>query len=68
MQSPEIFVLRGPNGAGKSTSATVLLPETLDIDQSVNADLISLEPTALSPAAFERQKYDTIQRQAGYAP
>jgi len=47
---PEIYVLSGPNGAGESTIATVLFPETLDIDQFVNADLIALEPPPLSPA------------------
>ena len=42
MNRREIFVLSGPNGAGKSTTATVLLPETLNIDQFVNADLLAL--------------------------
>ena len=48
MTNPEIFVLSGPNGAGKSTTATVLLPETLSIEQFVNADLIA---RGLSPFA-----------------
>jgi len=49
--TPEIFVLSGPNGAGKSTTATVLLPETLDVEQFVNAGLIAL---GLSPFAPEK--------------
>ena len=52
---PEVFVISGPNGAGKSTTATVLLPETLAIDQYVNADLIAqgLSPFAPETTAFE---------------
>jgi predicted ABC-type ATPase len=55
MTNPEIFVLSGPNGAGKSTTATVLLPETLSIDQFVNADLIAkgLSPFAPLSSALE---------------
>jgi predicted ABC-type ATPase len=45
---PHIVVLAGPNGAGKSTIANVLLPETLNITQFVNADLIA---NGLSPFA-----------------
>lgn len=55
MTDPEIFVLSGPNGAGKSTTATVLLPETLSIEQFVNADLIAqgLSPFAPTSSALE---------------
>lgn len=55
MFTPEIFVLSGPNGAGKSTTATVLLPETLSIEQFVNADLIAqgLYPFAPGTSALE---------------
>ncbi len=55
MPDPEIFVLSGPNGAGKSTTATVLLPETLSIEQFVNADLIAqgLSPFAPTSSALE---------------
>lgn len=55
MATPEIFVLSGPNGAGKSTTATVLLPETLSIEQFVNADLIAqgLSPFAPQTSALE---------------
>jgi len=55
MVTPEIFVLSGPNGAGKSTTARVLLPETLSIEQFVNADLIAqgLSPFAPQSSALE---------------
>lgn len=55
MSPPEIFVLSGPNGAGKSTTARVLLPETLGIEQFVNADLIAsgLSPFAPQSSALE---------------
>lgn len=55
MAIPEIFVLSGPNGAGKSTTARVLLPETLSIEQFVNADLIAqgLSPFAHQSSALE---------------
>ena len=55
MATPEIFVLSGPNGAGKSTTARVLLPETLSIEQFVNADLIAqgLSPFAPQSSALE---------------
>ncbi len=45
---PQLFILAGPNGAGKSTTARVLLPETLGIEQFVNADNIA---AGLSPFA-----------------
>lgn len=51
MNKPEIFVISGPNGAGKSTTATVLLPESLQIDQFVNADLIANGLSPFSPAS-----------------
>ena len=51
----EIFVLGGPNGAGKSTTARVLLPETLRIEQFVNADLIA---QGLSPFAPQSSALD----------
>jgi predicted ABC-type ATPase len=55
MSHREIFVLGGPNGAGKSTTARVLLPETLSIEQFVNADLIAqgLSPFAPQSSALE---------------
>ena len=55
MNTPEIFVLSGPNGAGKSTTATVLVPESLGIQQFVNADLIAqgLSPFAPASSAIE---------------
>ncbi len=51
MVTPEIFVLSGPNGAGKSTTARVLLPETLSIEQFVNADLIAQGLSLFAPKA-----------------
>ena len=55
MVTSEIFVLSGPNGAGQSTTARVLLPETLSIEQFVNADLIAqgLSPFAPKSSALD---------------
>jgi predicted ABC-type ATPase len=55
LDHPHIVVLAGPNGAGKSTIANVLLPETLNITQFVNADLIAkgLSPFAPQSIALE---------------
>ena len=52
--TPEIFVLAGPNGAGKSTVAGHLLPEELDVEHFINADLIAkgLSPHAPEASAF----------------
>ncbi len=55
MNNPEIFILGGPNGAGKSTTAAALLPEALNIDQFVNADLIA---KGLSPYSPESSAFD----------
>lgn len=56
--TPEIFVLSGPNGAGKSTTAMVLVPESLGIQEFVNADLIAkgLSPFAPASSAIEAGK------------
>lgn len=55
---PQLFILAGPNGAGKSTTARVLLPETLGIEQFVNADNIAagLSPFAPQTAQVEAGK------------
>lgn len=57
-QPPQLFILAGPNGAGKSTTARVLLPETLGIEQFVNADNIAagLSPFAPQTAAMEASR------------
>jgi len=48
---PEIIVLGGPNGAGKSTSATALLPQSLSVEQFVNADMIASGLSPFSPTS-----------------
>lgn len=48
---PEIFVLGGPNGAGKTTTAQVLLPESLNVQHFVNADLIAKGLSPFNPEA-----------------
>jgi predicted ABC-type ATPase len=47
----DIVIIGGPNGAGKTTAAQVLLPQTLEIDEFVNADEIA---RGLSPFHPER--------------
>ncbi len=67
-RKPEIIVLGGPNGAGKTTAARFLLPETIGIDQFVNADLIAqgLSPLAPQTTAIQagRLMLDRIHRLA----
>ena len=48
-------MIAGPNGAGKSTLAPVLLRDTIDVDEFVNADTIALGLSAFQPdsVAFE---------------
>jgi len=46
-----VLVVAGPNGAGKSTLAPVLLRETLEIRDYVNADLIAQGLSAYDPEA-----------------
>jgi len=52
--APRIYLIGGPNGAGKSSVAAVLLPESIALDQFVNADLIAegLSPFAPESAAI----------------
>jgi predicted ABC-type ATPase len=54
-EQPQIIIIAGPNGAGKSTLAPVLLRDTFDLRDYVNADPIALGLSAFDPAsmAFE---------------
>jgi predicted ABC-type ATPase len=40
-ENPKIIVLAGPNGAGKSTTAPMLLRDSFNVDEFVNADTIA---------------------------
>jgi predicted ABC-type ATPase len=53
--APKIAIIAGPNGAGKSTTAKRLLPESLQIREFVNADVIAAGLSAFAPenVAFE---------------
>ncbi len=44
-----IIVIAGPNVAGKSTTAPSLLKGTLEVDEFVNADLISQGLSVFNP-------------------
>lgn len=48
-EHPHLIVIAGPNGAGKSTTAPSLLKGTLEVDEFVNADLISQGLSAFKP-------------------
>ena len=54
-RQPEVFVLAGPNGAGKTTVAKLLLPETLGVQNFVNADFVA---QGLSPHSPETSAFD----------
>jgi predicted ABC-type ATPase len=49
---PTVYVIAGPNGAGKTTFATRFLPDFVQCQEFVNADLIA---AGLSPFAPETQ-------------
>ena len=49
--SPELIVISGPNGAGKSTTAPLLLRDSLQIFEFVNADTIAQGLSGFSPGA-----------------
>lgn len=52
---PNVVIIAGPNGAGKSTLAPVLLRDTLNVSEFVNADTIAQGLSAFAPegASFE---------------
>jgi predicted ABC-type ATPase len=52
MQKKYIYIIAGPNGAGKTTFAKSFIPDTVNITQYVNADLIAY---GLSPFTPERE-------------
>jgi predicted ABC-type ATPase len=47
--SPRVVLITGPNGAGKSTLAPVLLRDTVEIHNFVNADTIAAGLSAFEP-------------------
>jgi len=49
MDSPLVILVGGPNGAGKSTSAPVLLRDTFDVTEFVNADVIAQGLSGFDP-------------------
>lgn len=46
---PDVIVLAGPNGAGKSTASEVLLRESMNVTEFVNADVIARGLSAFDP-------------------
>lgn len=51
-KNPTVYVIAGPNGAGKTTFASEYLPEFVDCQEFLNADLMA---AGLSPFAPETQ-------------
>jgi predicted ABC-type ATPase len=51
-KSPTVYVVAGPNGAGKTTFSTQFLPDFVQCQEFLNADLIA---AGLSPFSPERQ-------------
>lgn len=47
--TPSIILIAGPNGAGKTTAAPILLRDTLQVSEYVNADTIALGLSAFAP-------------------
>lgn len=46
---PDLVIIAGPNGSGKSTAAPVLLQNTVNINNFVNADVIAQGLSAFHP-------------------
>jgi predicted ABC-type ATPase len=46
---PHVIILAGPNGAGKSTIAPMLLRDTFEVNEFVNADVIAQGLSAFRP-------------------
>ena len=55
MQEKVIYIISGCNGAGKTTASMTILPEFLDCQEFVNADMIAsgLSPFQPEKVAFE---------------
>src|SRR5882757_1830752 len=55
MAEPQVIIIAGPNGAGKSTLAPILLRDTFELRDYVNADPIALGLSGFDPEsmAFE---------------
>lgn len=53
----QLFIIAGPNGAGKTTASLTILPEVLQINEFVNADIIAYGLSPLNP--------DSVAIQAG---
>lgn len=47
--APQIVIIAGPNGAGKSTLAPILLRDTIEVRNFVNADTIAAGLSAFEP-------------------
>ncbi len=52
IEQPTVYIIAGPNGAGKTTFATTFLPDFVNCQEFLNADLIA---AGLSPFAPETQ-------------
>ncbi len=52
-----LYIIAGPNGAGKTTASLTILPELLDCNEFVNADIIAYGLSPLNP--------DSVAIQAG---
>ncbi|MCC6700470.1 MAG: zeta toxin family protein [Fluviicola sp.] len=53
----QLFIIAGPIGAGKTTASLTILPEVLQINEFVNADIIAYGLSPLNP--------DSVAIQAG---
>ena len=55
MPTRYLYIIAGPNGAGKTTASLTLLPEFLEIDTFINADIIAkeLSPDDVDAVSFE---------------
>jgi predicted ABC-type ATPase len=51
-EQPQVIIIAGPNGAGKSTLAPILLRDTFDLRDYVNADPIALGLSGFDPASM----------------
>jgi predicted ABC-type ATPase len=75
VEAPRVVLVAGPNGSGKSTLAPVLLRDTIDIHNFVNADTIATGLSAFEPetTALEagrimlRRLHDLARRNESFA-
>jgi predicted ABC-type ATPase len=58
----EIVIIGGPNGAGKTTAAQVMVPQSLEIREFVNADEIARGLSPFDPDGRRRLIAERLEK------